>query len=101
MLSGRSAWTLKAEILFRGAEPVPLGRRAVALLHALIVRPGMPLSKDALIEAAWPGLVVEESNLTVQIAALRRMLDHEPGGERWHQTFARRGHPVVLPLQPP
>ena len=44
----------EAEILFRGAEPVPLGRRAVALLHALMVRPGMPLSKDALIEAAWP-----------------------------------------------
>ena len=34
---------------------------------------GAPVSKDALIEAAWPGLAVEDSNLTVQIAALRRV----------------------------
>jgi hypothetical protein len=56
-----------ARILFRGSEPVPLGRRAVALLHALVVRQGVPLSKDVLIEAAWsrhalcgaqPGLMV-------------------------------------------
>ena len=87
-----------AEILFRGAEPVPLGRRAVALLRALMVRPGMPLSKDALIEAAWPGLVVEESNLTVQIAALRRVLGQEPGGERWIETLPRRGYRFVGPV---
>jgi DNA-binding winged helix-turn-helix (wHTH) protein len=33
------------------------------------------------IEAAWPGLAIEDSNLTVQIAALRRALGEEPGGE--------------------
>jgi DNA-binding winged helix-turn-helix (wHTH) protein len=54
----------EVEILFKGTEPVPLGRRAVALLHALVVRRGAPLSKDELINAAWPGLAVEESNLT-------------------------------------
>jgi TolB-like protein len=88
----------EAEILFSGAEPVQLGRRAVALLHALVVRPGVPLSKDALIEAAWPGLVVEESNLTVQIAALRRVLGEEPGGERWIETLPRRGYRFVGPV---
>ena len=57
---------VEAEILFRGGEPLPVGRRGVALLRALVERPGAPVSKDALIEAAWPGLVVvEESNLTV------------------------------------
>lgn len=30
----------EAEILFRGAEPVDLGRRAIALLCALTERPG-------------------------------------------------------------
>src|SRR5258707_6235425 len=61
-----------AGILFRGAEPTMLGSRAVALLRLLLERAGVPVSKDALIEAAWPGLAVEDSNLTVQIAALRR-----------------------------
>src|ERR1700730_12997094 len=47
-----------AEILFRGAEPIALGRRAVSLLRVLVERPGMPVSKHALIEAAWSGLAV-------------------------------------------
>jgi DNA-binding winged helix-turn-helix (wHTH) protein len=79
------------DLLFRGTEPVTLGRRAIALLRALVARPGAVVSKDALIEAAWPGQVVEESNLTVQIAALRRVLGEMPGGERWIQTMPRRG----------
>ena len=87
----------EAKILFRGAEPVALGQRAVALLRVLVERPGTPISKDALIEAAWPGLIVEESNLTVQIAALRRVFGVEPGGERWIETLARRGYRFVGP----
>jgi hypothetical protein len=40
------------------------------------------------MEAAWPGLAVEESNLTVQIAAF---------GERWIETLPRRGYRFVGP----
>lgn len=60
------------EVLFRGAEPIALGRRAITLLRALIDRSGLPVSKDALIEVGWAGRIVDESNLTVQIGALRR-----------------------------
>ena len=67
-------------LLLRGGEPVTLGRRAIALLRALVEQPGALLSKDALIEAGWPGQSVEESNLTVQIAALRRIFSTIPGG---------------------
>src|SRR6516225_7433023 len=84
-----------AEILFRGADPMPVGRRAVAVLRALIERPGVPVSKDALMQAAWPGLAVEDSNLTVQIAALRRALGEEPGADRWIETLPRRGYRFV------
>jgi DNA-binding winged helix-turn-helix (wHTH) protein len=66
------------EVLFRGAEPLALGRRAVALLRALVEQSGMPVSKDALIEAGWPSVTVDESNLTVQIGALRRVLKEVP-----------------------
>src|SRR5215467_12304288 len=88
----------RAEILFRSGEPVPLGRRAVALLRALVERQGAPVSKDALIEAVWPGLAVEEGNLTVQIAALRRVLGDEPGGEGWIETMPRRGYRFTAPV---
>jgi TolB-like protein len=84
-------------ILFRGAEPTLLGHRAVALLQVLLAQPGTPISKDVLIDAAWSGLVVEESNLTVQIAALRRVLAAETGGDRWIETLPRRGYRYVGP----
>src|SRR5216684_1727188 len=86
------------DLLLRGSEPMALGQRAIALLRALVERPGALVSKDALIEAAWPGQVVEESNLTVQIAALRRALGKEPGGERWIETLSRRGYRFVGPV---
>lgn len=85
------------EILFRGAEPVVLGQRAVALLRHLLERAGAPVSKDALIEAAWPGLAIEDSNLTVQIAALRRIFDEAAGGAGWIETLPRRGYRYVGP----
>jgi TolB-like protein/tetratricopeptide (TPR) repeat protein len=87
----------QAGILFRGDEPVALGRRAVAVLRALVERAGIPVSKDALIDAAWAGLSVEESNLAVQIAALRRVFGSEPGGGRWIETLPGRGYRFVGP----
>lgn len=88
----------EAEVLFRGADLLPVGRRAVALLRVLVERPGSLVSKEALIAAAWPGLAVEESNLPVQVAALRRVLGEEPGGERWIETLPRRGYRFVGPV---
>jgi DNA-binding winged helix-turn-helix (wHTH) protein len=87
----------ETDTLFRGGEPVSLGRRAVALLRVLVEQRGIPVSKDALMDAAWAGLTVEESNLTVQIAALRRVLGEEPGGENWIETLPRRGYRFVGP----
>jgi TolB-like protein/Tfp pilus assembly protein PilF len=87
-----------ADILFRGNKPVALGQRAVALLRLLTERVGQPVSKDELIECAWPGLSVEESNLTVQIAALRRVFGAEPGGVGWIETLPRHGYRFTGPV---
>lgn len=86
-----------AGILFRSAEPIALGQRAVALLRLLLERAGAPVSKDALIEAAWPGLAIEDSNLTVQIAALRRAFEEAAAGTAWIETLPRRGYRYVGP----
>jgi TolB-like protein/Flp pilus assembly protein TadD len=87
----------ETDTLFRGGEPVSLGHRAVALLRVLVEQRGIPVSKDALMEAAWAGLTVEESNLAVQIAALRRVFGEEPGGENWIETLPRRGYRFIGP----
>jgi TolB-like protein len=89
----------EAKILFHGTEPVGLGQRAVTLLRVLVERAGAPVSKDALIEAGWPGLAVEEGNLTVQIAAVRRVLGQAAGGENWIKTLARRGYRYIGPVE--
>lgn len=86
-----------AEMLFRETEPVALGRRAVTLLRLLVERAGTPVSKEALMEAAWPGLAIEESNLTVQIAALRRIFADIDGGAGWIETLPRRGYRYIGP----
>jgi non-specific serine/threonine protein kinase len=54
--------------------------------------------KDSIIEAAWPGMVVEEGNLAVQISAIRRVLAQAPGGEGWVQTLPKRGYRFVGPV---
>ena len=59
---------------------------------------GSPISKDRLIESAWPGLVIEESNLPVRIAAPRRVFAEEPGGNSWIETLPRRGYCYVGPV---
>src|SRR6478672_13480358 len=87
----------KAGILYRGAEPTMLGQRAVALLRRLLENAGVPVSKDALVEAGWGGLAVADNNLTVQIAALRRVLADTADGESWIETLPRRGYRYVGP----
>src|SRR5690349_10957202 len=58
--------------------PAPLGARAFDVLLTLARRPGELVSKHELLDAVWPDLVVEESNLHVQVSTLRKLLGPEP-----------------------
>lgn len=93
---GSFALDAETGALLCGNAPTLLGQRGAALLRLLLERAASPVGKDALIEAAWPGLHVEDSNLTVQIAALRRALEQDGGG-RWIETLPRRGYRYVGP----
>ena len=72
-------------------QPTPLGERAFDVLLALIERRERLVTKDELLELAWPGLVVEENNLQVQVSALRKIL-----GNGAIATVARRGYRFTL-----
>ena len=80
------------------AAPVPIGSRALRLLSLLVERPGELVSKDAIIDAVWPRMVVEEGNLTVQISALRRILDHDREQGSCIQTVPGRGYRFIAPV---
>jgi TolB-like protein/DNA-binding winged helix-turn-helix (wHTH) protein len=55
-------------------QQVSIGARAFDVLHLLITHRERVVGKNELLEAVWPGLVVEENNLQVQISALRKIL---------------------------
>ena len=57
-----------------GGRAVKLGARAFDVLLALVDRRERVVAKNELLEIVWPGLVVEENNLQVQVAALRKLL---------------------------
>jgi TolB-like protein/DNA-binding winged helix-turn-helix (wHTH) protein/Flp pilus assembly protein TadD len=75
--------------------PVEIGSRALDVLRALLERPGGLVSRDEIMAAAWPGIVVEDNNLTIQIAALRRVLDQDCANGSCIQTVPRRGYRFV------
>jgi TolB-like protein/DNA-binding winged helix-turn-helix (wHTH) protein len=77
---------------------VAIGSRALDLLALMVERPGELVSKDAIMEAVWPGTAVEEGNLTVQVSALRRILDRNRDGDSCIQTVPGRGYRFVAPV---
>jgi DNA-binding winged helix-turn-helix (wHTH) protein len=70
-----------------------VGARAFDVLVALIERRERVVSKEELLDIVWPGLVVEENNLSVQISALRKLL-----GAQAIATVTGRGYRFVAPL---
>lgn len=78
--------------LLRDGKPLPVGQRGIALLAALLEAEGEAVPKADLMDKAWPGLAVEEGNLTVQIAALRKALGKGPDGQEWIVTVPRLGY---------
>ena len=88
----------EALALTHAGAPVPLGARGVAVLAVLVSSGHEYVQKPAIMEAAWPGLVVEDANLAVQISAIRRALARVPGGEGWIETLSRRGYRFVGPV---
>jgi TolB-like protein/Flp pilus assembly protein TadD len=90
-----------AKVLLRDGSLLNLGERAVAILTALVRRPGQLVTKEQLMTIAWNSQAVEESNLTVQISILRRALAAAPGGESWIETLPRRGYRFTGPVSEP
>lgn len=79
--------------LLDSGRPVSLGHRAFDVLVALVERAGNVVAKDELLGVAWPGLVVEENNLQVQVSALRKVL-----GPSAIATSAGHGYRFTLDL---
>jgi DNA-binding winged helix-turn-helix (wHTH) protein len=71
---GRFRVLLRRRQLLADGTLVELGTRAFDLLLALLEADGSLISKEDLLRRVWPGIVVSEENLKVQISTLRKAL---------------------------
>jgi adenylate cyclase len=90
---GRFELDFATRQLLADGQPVALGARALDILLTLIERRERLVTKDELLELVWPGLVVEENNLQVQISALRKVL-----GAQTIATVSGRGYRFAAAL---
>ena len=84
-------------VLTRGGERVALSPKPFDLLRVLVERHGHVVEKRALLDALWPDTFVEEANLSVQVAAVRKALGEE--GASFIETIAKRGYRFVAPVE--
>ncbi len=88
--------------LLREGRPIAVSSKGFQLLEALLGSSGRVLTKTELMRAAWGDTAVEESNLSVQIAALRKQLGPTVDGGDWITTVPRVGYRLVsLPEKEP
>lgn len=89
-----------AKVLLREGQSVALTRKAVETLLVLVENEGQVVSKEEMLRAIWPDRVVDEANLTQNIAMVRRALGAEAGSPAFIETFPGRGYrlkgPVIL-----
>ncbi len=89
--------------LRRDGQLVEVGQRALDLLAALLAQAGQAVSKEQLTAAAWGRRAVEPSNLTVQVASLRRILADNGIASATSQQFIRTvpgyGYVFAAPIE--
>jgi predicted ATPase/DNA-binding winged helix-turn-helix (wHTH) protein len=84
--------------LKKGDEPIQLGGRALDTLIVLIERAGEVVTQRELISRVWPDVTVEDANLRMHIAGLRKALGDGREGARYIVTISGRGYCFVAPV---
>ena len=84
--------------LSRAGQPMALRPKALALLGLLASRAGHAVSKEELLAAVWPGVVVGDDSLTQCVAEVRTALG-DRGGQSFIHTLPRLGYRFDMPVQ--
>src|SRR5215510_7677129 len=87
--------------LWRGPEAIRLTPQAWAVLEVLVAQAGQLVTKETLLETAWPETVVSEAALVVCIRKIRQALGDTARTPQYLETVHRRGYRFIGPLAPP
>ncbi|HEU0201415.1 MAG TPA: winged helix-turn-helix domain-containing protein [Burkholderiaceae bacterium] len=86
--------------LSRGAEVVRLEPKAIEVLVFLARRAGQVVSRDEVLTAIWPGVVVGDDALTQAVIKLRKALGDNARSPTYIETISKRGYRLVAPVSP-
>src|ERR687887_2523443 len=84
--------------VWRGTEALRLSPKACTVLRLLVEQPGQVVSKDTLLDGAWPEVAVSEAVLAVCIGELRRELGDRARAPQFIETVHRRGYRFIAPV---
>jgi TolB-like protein/DNA-binding winged helix-turn-helix (wHTH) protein/Flp pilus assembly protein TadD len=84
--------------LLRDGEVVRLSPKAIQTLTLLVQNPGKLLEREALMQAVWPDVTVEDANLTVAISQLRKALNQNGDATEFIETIPRVGYRFVAKI---
>jgi DNA-binding winged helix-turn-helix (wHTH) protein/TolB-like protein len=84
--------------LSRDSETVTLSGKAFDLLAELVAERERVMTRAELLDRVWPGVVVEEANLTQTISVVRKALGDEAGSNEYIATVPGRGYRFVAPV---
>ncbi|MFZ1909769.1 MAG: transcriptional regulator, partial [Burkholderiales bacterium] len=85
--------------LGRAGETLRLEPKAMEVLMALAARAGQVVSREELLAAVWPGVVVGDEALTQSIIKLRRALGDNPRTPSYIETISKRGYRLIAPVR--
>lgn len=88
-------------LLLKSGEPVNLNSKTFDLLLTLVENQGQVLTKNDLLDKVWENQFVEENNLTVHVAALRKALGETKNDHRFIVTVPGKGYRFVAELNEP
>jgi DNA-binding winged helix-turn-helix (wHTH) protein/TolB-like protein len=84
--------------LGRGGDTARVEPKAMEVLMVLAERAGEVVSRDDLLAAVWPGVVVGDEALTQSIIKLRRALGDNPRAPSYIETISKRGYRLIAPV---
>jgi Tol biopolymer transport system component/DNA-binding winged helix-turn-helix (wHTH) protein len=84
--------------VWRGNEVVPLSPKSFDLLVLMLQGAGRLLEKDYLIRSLWPDSFVQDANLSVHVANLRKALGKSSEVEQFIETVPKVGYRFVVPV---
>jgi TolB-like protein/DNA-binding winged helix-turn-helix (wHTH) protein/Tfp pilus assembly protein PilF len=95
-------WSVEPALdaLRRGGETVRLEPKAMEVLVFLASRPGQVVSREELLSAVWPGVVVADEALSQVVTKLRKALGDDARAPTYIETISKRGYRLIARVEP-